>query len=59
MSVKNIYDMKLHESFEFDEDIPFEVLRVPNGWIYTRYSNHAYAGDTTTFVPYADAIEFK
>ena len=56
---KNIYTLKLNESVKIDHFT--EVTRVPNGWIYsiyTDYSSHeGIYNISSVFVPYSE--EFK
>lgn len=48
-----LYKMGLHEEFERSD---LSILRVPGGWIYTRYLRPNYEA-ITVFVPFDD--EFK
>ena len=54
---KTIYDLKLHETLELDDDIT--IIRVPGGWIYTYYSDYYNQHKTSSmvFVPYS--LEFN
>ena len=45
---KNINQMDLHEIINFGR---WEILRVVDGWIYTRKDEHAGSSNTSTFVP--------
>lgn len=45
----SIYKMKLHETIHIGDD--YEILRVPGGWIYNRFSG---SGLSSCFVPFHD-----
>lgn len=53
--VKQLFDMRLHESFQFTANvanranITYTVTRVIGGWIYYRLSTSS--GSALTFVP--------
>lgn len=45
---KTIYEIKLHESITING---LEIIRVPGGWIYSRYPN------ALVFVPYYNDVD--
>ena len=40
-----IYKMELHDALQFDD---YEMLRVPGGWIYTRFTETGTGGYSCT-----------
>ena len=56
---KTIYDLKLHETLQFDDCGLFtSVLRVPGGWFYRCYDKGNGIA-TGCFVPYNEDFRFK
>ena len=55
--MRNIYDLKLHETIKFNinEFRKFRVMRVPGGWIYQDLEEPF----PMVFVPYSDEFEEK
>jgi hypothetical protein len=50
---KDIYQMKLHESFCIGYN---DITRVPGGWIYTKF-NEEYQIESSVFVPFHNEFQ--
>ena len=57
MESKDIYNLKLHETLEFDDFGLFTViLRVPGGWFYRSYDKSQNIA-TGVFVPFDNEFQ--
>lgn len=63
MKTPDIYKLGLHgRTWIHNDDTAYEVMRVPGGWIYTRYEidrTGVTNQTTSTFVPHCQEFEIE
>lgn len=54
--IEPLYEMELNSKHHFDD---YEILRVPGGWIYTRFSENGTGGYnmSSCFVPFDNEFQ--
>lgn len=53
--MKEIYDLKLHESVRLDNGIV--IMRVPGGWIYDCWDCQTDTSKAGTFIPFNNEFQ--